>query len=405
MDKEKTDLGLKTEHLFVVLLTISSTHFIIAQRYDNTITTALKLLWLASVLGLIIYTIGARELFVSRSAFMMVGLYIYILFVTLIQRRLSNLGNIPRGLLCIIVMVVLFDRIITERKWGEFRAFLSVLEILTIINFVSILVFKNTEGIKYFDMSLRVVRKGVYFLGYDNGNIITTFPVAVFNAYEYAYSRKKRHLIMIAIGMLSPILCRSTTSIIMYSLWIGFMIAYKIMARFKKILTGSVLWAMIFSGLFYEIVIRNGVIISSLLNTLFNKNISNARSIIYYYALRIIRKKWIFGYGYVPGEKLFMNLASPHNVVLNYLIYGGVVGVAWFFIIILYSIKKLGNSSARSSIILLGAILALVIASYAEGYDSYLNFYQLLIIVLCAMRFNDFDEMYSMSLIKPKERM
>jgi uncharacterized ion transporter superfamily protein YfcC len=90
--------------------------------------------------------------------------------------------------------------------------------------------------------------------------------------------------------------------------------------------------------------------------------------------------------------------------VLNYLIYGGLVGVVWFFIIILYSIKKLGNSFARSSIILLGAILALVIASYAEGYDSYLNFYQLLIIVLCAMRFDDFDAMYSMSLIKSAER-
>ena len=204
-----------------------------------------------TVLMLIVLCVN-HQYRMSTVCFTIVVMYLFIGAVTL----LNGYSVFKRGFLANIVMSILFDIIFYRRDTRFFADLLQMLDILVFLNFITVILLFRQHGFAY--TGLTGARKYYYFLSYDNGHIITFFPVICFNIMIYIRTHRLRYLFYPFICMISVLIIFSATSIIMLALMLIICLLYERFHSVKRvffnrwmILAGIVIigWLYFFGGL------------------------------------------------------------------------------------------------------------------------------------------------------------
>ncbi len=325
------------------------------------------------VLFFIIFSLLSKRYKISPTCLLIIMMYGFFILNSLFR----GYSLAKRGTLANFVMALLFDYILYRKDSDSFRAMLNTLNVLAFINCITIIIYYPQRGMPFYANSYQ--SDWHYFLGYDNGHIITLFPIICFNSMIYMRTRQKIYLVPIIISLIGVIITTSATTILMLAMILCIYYVHKYSPFIRKIILNR--WVIVFSLLlaFLFFFLMNGfTAVSDVLMRLFGKDIATSgRARLFPIALSYIRKSWLIGYGYSVSDSWIGGYNSPHNVFFNFLLTGGIVGLIWYLSIILMVLRE-GRKSIyehREFRILFSGIIAYVAASFAEGYDTYVTFY------------------------------
>lgn len=325
------------------------------------------------ILCFIVISLLSRRYKISSICLLIVMMYGFFVLNSLFRGR----PLAKRGTLANFVMVLLFDYILYRKDSDSFRAILNTLNVLTFINCITIIIYYPQRGMPFYANSYQGDWR--YFLGYDNGHIITLFPLICFNSMIYIRTRRRIYLVPIIISLIGVIITKSATTTLMLVMIPCIYYAHKYSQLIRKTIMNR--WVIVFFLIlaFVFFFMMNGfTVVSDVLMRLFGKDIATSgRARLFPIALSYIRKSWLIGYGYAVSDLWIGGYSSPHNVFFNFLLTGGIIGLIWYLSIILTALREGGKSiyEHREFRILFSGIVAYVAASFAEGYDTYVTFY------------------------------
>ncbi len=352
------------------------------------------------VIGLYLIAVFFKHKWVpSKVCITILLLYILIVLSTII----SGATIVKRGILSNIFLVLLFDACVDTEDGPIVLSVLNTMKLLCLLNFLTVIIYLRNGGMPYFDLRIndaRMTNTGQYLLGVDNGHIVTLLPLICCDIAEFQKNRKKTALILPAIFILGIFLTFSvTTVLILAGTAILFWICKK-KSEIRKILLDRRLFIASLLAFFLFFIIFEGYsIFSNLFFTLFGKDIaSSGRARLYPIAISYIQKKWLFGYGYVYSNNWIGGYNSPHNIILDMLLSGGVVGLCIYFSILsstmkagLLTLKK--DQTKDGCLFFMCAIVAFVFCSMAEGYDTYVSFYLFWWMCLAVAQWDKFEKL------------
>ena len=129
------------------------------------------------------------------------------------------------GLIANLLFTVVFDAVVYTENKSIFRGWIMALNSLVILNFISILLLYKKNGFDFYTTTGYL--RNVYFLHYDNGHIVTTFPTLCFNLMLYLRNRKRYHLYIIGLILSGYCITFSVTSILMCTVFFAALLIYK----------------------------------------------------------------------------------------------------------------------------------------------------------------------------------
>lgn len=325
----------------------------------------------------------------SPVCFAIVGMYLFIGTVTLV----NGYSVFKRGFLANIAMSILFDIIIYRRDTKFFTSLLQALNVMTFLNFISLIVLFHQHGFVYAGPGR--LHHNYYLLSYDNGHIVTFFPVICFNAMIYIRTRRLRYLFYPFVCLVSVLIMFSATSIVMLSLMLIIFLLCRYFHSIERIFFNRwmVMASIVIIGWLY---LFNGLNqLSDITIYLFQKSLESAGRIrMRDTALSYILKKPLLGYGYVTNATWINGYNSAHNFILNYLLTGGLIGLV-LFVIIIYMLLRKGEESLnhREFLVPFSGVIAFLLASFAEGYDTYVTYYLFWAVCIAMYRSDSFYAM------------
>lgn len=90
-------------------------------------------------------------------------------------------------------------------------------------------------------------------------------------------------------------------------------------------------------------------------------------------AMRLFASSPLMGYGYPTSDWYYSNLAStavgPHNMILGFMIYGGIIGTAIFVVLLLYTLVQVLKVKDRFATALYAMVAVLLLMSLMEMYS------------------------------------
>ncbi len=334
---------------------------------------------LALIAAVILYSFiimtAKRKYKMSSICTDIIVMYVYLAIISILQNNTEALYK--RGFLSCICMSIVFDMVLVLEDLNMFKNFLRALNTLAIINFISIVLMHSSNG--FLVQTARGIVDSYYFLSLDNGHIVMLFPVICFNYAIYLRTRKVRYLVIVLVSIVGELITFSVTSCIMIALIFTIYFVRTHISTIGKIFTNKLVVVVMLIIIFAFFFLGHGIdLLSNVFILLFKKDIaSTGRAGLYPIALDYIRRSPIVGYGYVADNRWIGGFNSPHNVIMNYLLAGGIIGL-FLFLRIIYKAIKMGNNGSslcQENIFLLTGIIAYVIASLAEGYDTYESYY------------------------------
>lgn len=180
----------------------------------------------------------------------------------------------------------------------------------------------------------------------------------------------KRYFFLIAIPIMLSILVATGSRVAIISLSLCFALGL-ILLKTRKILTKIFIFAIgLLLGYFlYNYILSSGVLYQRLINSAENRNWAG-RDVIWKSIIPLISNNPVFGVGTTGyalyTNKIFGELTSPHNVVLEVLCYTGIVGFS-IYLLFLFRIFKISFLNYRISgsliqLLLLIPILGLLLS-------------------------------------------
>lgn len=339
--------------------------------FINVILRFLQFAMIGLIIIMMIPSYISHRFRMSKTALLILVLYLYIAGVTLY----NGYNFLRAGLVANILLPLLFDIALFEKDEAMFKGWLHTLEVMTVINFISILLLVGRDGFDYSDGVSRL--RYVYFLHYDNGHVVTTFPVMCFNLMLYLRNRRKRHLLFVVIVLAGYIITFSATTLVMCIFFFAALLVYRYFPLIKSAFLNKTFMISAIVIVFVLMIVLGGYKrLVFIFEILFNKNILN-RSGVFETALQYIRRSMLIGYGYVVDAKWIAGYNSGHNLYLNFMLAGGIIGLA-LFVWILFSTLGNGKRQCRSCkelYIMYCGVIAYMVAGMAEGYDTYASFY------------------------------
>lgn len=352
----------------------------------NTFLNATSFLLLVySVCLTIIKSLKKKKIVLSNAALLILGLYIYYIICTYL-----NGGSIARKVFTVnISIVILMDLLLSGEINGETK-FLNYsvkwMNFLGIINFVSVVLLQSQDGFIYFD-SLNYQRYGYYLLSGKNGHILLLLPLMSLNYIMFKKHNKYKYLFFNLLYILNSILVGSATSFIMQIMWLAIILFGEHLKDFKKIISSWKFW-LVFLTTFFFFFIYNQEFekFSALFQLLFKKDmVSQNRGVLYALAMQRVKNNFLFGYGYFLSDKFTLDgYQTSHNFVLDCLLYGGVIALIWYIIIISRTLLMGKRYLYKKTVFyLLAAIIPFLIGGFIDGYQFYTSWF--LFNVFCLM--------------------
>lgn len=252
--------------------------------------------------------------------------------------------------------------------------------IWVLMQIVSLLIISDSRI--YFGMTGRGYN---YFLGLDNYSAFAVLPMIgilmYFDMIVYDKIRVKEK-VLACLALLSHVYVKSATAMLALAIFIilliiGFewkQICKHITVR-KIVVFLVVLWLLIY---FFDI---QSVFVSFLTSGFIGKESNyhaitlNSRTIIWQYAINLIRLKPILGYGTLPEQRILdyalYGVDHCHNIFLEILFRTGIIGSVCYFIYLFYpfqaSRKRLNKKGYR---ILFITMISLMIISFMDYYPQ-----------------------------------
>lgn len=294
---------------------------------------------------------------------------ILILYLYIFLRTFMVDFDINRAVVNVLIMIPVIE--LSVQTLQDMSAFVGVLNFFNIINFISILFLYSSKGLKYWSNVTKRYWVDNYFLGYDNGFIILILPLLCYNLILYAANRKKRYLIYIIICILSEVIIFSASSMIALVL---FLLLYFLgNSKYLKCIIYNP-WSSIlgcFGAFLLLVICRFLTFINKIVNFLFHKTLSGARNRLWETGLERVKQKFLFGYGFGKVE-LVGGYNAPHQMVLEWLLQGGIVEIIIYTILLFNVLSALRKKiEYRNAIFIYNGIISFLVAYIAESYSTY----------------------------------
>lgn len=372
---------------FIVLLfflmpfvNIPDFNYVQGWEWLGTFSSALRLLRVFNLaLGYsIVLVLGiVRKLEISSSCILCILPYVYLVVRTALAGGTRELKN-----LFVFLMMLLLADVIFLRKAEWFLTLVNVLNFFTLINFLFILRYIGQGGLVYYSVHSHHYWKSYYFLGYDNGFIVLFLLVMIFNIMLYHYHKKKKYLLMFGIQLFSEMVVFSACSLIICTVW-GAMLLFSKRDFIGRIVYQPMNFLLAYLVLYYMVVIVGSQdLANAIFSQLFAKNLENARIVLWKEGLQIAGKHFLFGQGYMI-EVFRKEYVTPHTMLLEWIVYGGIVFAILFFIAIFYSLQQLCKFKMYyEAFVIFSGIAAFMFGYIAEGYGAYISFWAFLFVLL-----------------------
>lgn len=275
-----------------------------------------------------------------------------------------------------ISILFIFAIAIRTKKWEKLRLICNVLNIIIIVNFLSIIIFPG--GI------YKTVYADNWFLGYKNIMIRTLLPSLALNcivSYHTNGHFKLKDYILFGIVLASILLSGSSTSIVVLAVFGIFIFLsthfkHKFIPNLKIIIIVSLILSI--SVAFFEF--QN--LFSDYISKYFGKDTTlTGRVFIWEAVISLFKESPFIGYGYHNGEEWIkiinftfadsrVSVSHPHNYFLYCLLQGGILYIIMLVVVSFYIDKHFINNYKNDEICIL---LAMYIAFFVEGITESLT--------------------------------
>ncbi|MCU7584833.1 O-antigen ligase family protein [Adlercreutzia muris] len=328
---------------------------------------------------------------------------------------LFNIARIGSMLITIVLYVVKGHR--ADARVGVLVLFEMLLLLSTLVNEGSVVTFVSTYGlglgvyllVDLYSDSPRAVVAGIFFvgevlvylnlaamilvpdglyvskllgfyhnwvLGYKNQFLPFFICFATVAFLQMRYTGKRlRSVVLIAAMILSLILGRSATSLIVMVLFVfGMLIAE---TRAKFIFNPYLLAGVIVGAFFVIVLMSSSETISGLIASIANRDVTfSGRTIIWSSVMDAIAQKPLFGWGVLTDEAHialidYAEASTAHNFYLELLLSGGLVSFVAFLLFLILVLKKVKSCEGfYASKLFAAALFALGLAYMTEAYSN-----------------------------------
>ena len=352
--------------------------------YFNTYTSMAVQAWKA------VCVIFAFVIFIKRLKLYRITDWLVFSFFGLIAVVSLTEGVIPMTSLYMVTVYILFERYTKKDGKGWLITFIHILEILAVLNLLSVIIFPDGMYITYSS----AVEDGSYtsnwLMGYKNPMIRYLLPAcALSHIYSIVYDskRKVQAWIFTAVVLITMILVKSGTGAIGIVVFIFFRLIYRKDLR-RLVRFWSLFKSFILAGIIDVIfvLLRKQEIFSFIIDVLLNRSSSDltGRTTIWDAALKVIAKSPIFGYGDAVSDVLqeYIYAEHPHNYILYILMQAGIIGLFLVIAMVIAAnrnLKKAVNINIPYAGCMIGALTAFWIMGIAESLTGAIFLYPLFI--------------------------
>ena len=376
---------------FIYVLLLLNVPFI-----KHTLGSKMSMMLLLAVEAVIIVMLifaYIRHHFITRPLLILLSFGVYLLLTTVIHA--GGLGNylalfFPVILICAYFHLVQMTGGRLEdvlKGWIVFFAILVLVDIITIVLF--------PKGLYYGNAEYHAALQRNWFLGYKTNRLAYSFPLLVF--YSYYLQRKKtfrfRSLLLYLIIFFDMFLTDGAAGTFILAVYLIISIVYIVSLQRKKTIARGIVmllnryyWFLaffVFVTIAVVLVQSNRSLIRAF-GALFGKSdtLSN-RTPIWEKSLLDIKNHFFLGHGIMDGAgfaKITGGYVNPHNIVLSYLLTGGIIGLVIFVIYFLYCVRRV-NQAEENYLFLLAVycILILGVTSSTLSFSPFLFLFILLI--------------------------
>lgn len=314
--------------------------------------------------------------------FSKISSYFLIYCVYLIIMTVINRGSVHTALIQIcpsVCMVLICDINMRDKPINFLEVIGTFLSVLVVFDFLSILLFPN--GL--FKTSLYTDN---WILGYKTQRVNIAIPAIAALATSSILRKGKVSLVtwvILVIGIMSALFSGAIgglVAMILFALFLflvyGIGNSINVQIIVSKFLNAKVIFAILIVLNILIAVLQNIELFEFLIIGVLDKSETlTGRTIIWERCLEIIREHPFFGVGYLNSNE-FVDLTGilggtqPHNMILGFLVYSGVVGLGLYAIPLFKSISCTKPSNYRVS----SAYVFCIIINMVIGITSLNNF-------------------------------
>ena len=258
------------------------------------------------------------------------------------------------------------------------RSFIYAGLLASIMHFLSFILYADVEGgmrhgeILKTGRGIIVTRQNWYFLTYDNYSIVYFLPVAsLLLCYAHYYKKRAYILYWGYVGfILFMYISKTAVTAMVAMLLFVFIALYYIIRYFKKIFKKMKLKINYFTAILSGVIITiiaisvTGGDLAETIGTYFGKSASfSGRDKIWAKSLKLIAESPLIGYGKEPELVVLRKIGQTHchNIILELLYEGGIIGFVLFGIMIYLFRPK--QKDTFSALIFSAAVFCYLIVS------------------------------------------
>lgn len=257
----------------------------------------------------------------------------------------STIWNFVNMYYRIIAITLYLDYGLKRYNKNIIKSFYWIFFILVSINFFTIIKYPNG----WYTSELYTNN---WFFEYDNTHIFMYMPAILFSFLNTKINNKitkiTNFILFIEITY-SVYYCFSANSVVAYTLLLSYFILKCILNKFEILNARNYFFTYI--GIFFGIIIfRIQDIFSWLIVRVLGKTLTfSNRTYIWDRVIKLIKNKWILGYGQEPVTITISKLGNAHfthahNTILDVIYKCGILGLVAHLILLILSVKELYES-------------------------------------------------------------
>lgn len=307
-----------------------------------------------------------------------VAIMIMISWGYLITNTIVKTGSADKRLIATICVLAVLSASINTVE--QFVPILYALNIFCVVNAINVFLHIVTRGYTFLSPERHRIIEGYYLFGYDNGFFVFLLPTLCFDLLFYVAYKEKKYLVGVLIPIVTVIAVFSASSIIgMLAVAIVYLGWKKLVRVFEsRILIGCICIILVIA---YSVIMSRQTYVNDLLFLVFGKTIYMARYDLWEHSLNLIRDKFLFGYGY-RNIVISNGYRDTHNFLLDWLIHGGIIGLLLFVSMLAISFNEINKKQDCYKRVYFSCIIGFFVASLAESYMAYINYWCFLLILI-----------------------
>lgn len=304
----------------------------------------------------------------KKRSFCLNTVLILIIYSYILIRTFLVAYSTERAIINVLIIIPFLDMYISSME--SICYFTDTLNFINFLNFVSVILWHKSGGLRYYSHITNRFWGDNYLLGYDNGFIVLILPLICFNYISYNYTKRKKYLLNIFICIATEGIVFSAGSLIALVILFSLYIVSKSKMFFGYIYRPVFNITVLLSGFLVLVVFRALNFINNIAMNLFGKNLATQRVALWETGYQRVKENPIWGYGF-RDVVLAYGYNAPHQMMLDWLLQGGLIEFIFFIILIFVTFYMFSKDKSDNSIMLYNGIFAFLLAYLAESYSNY----------------------------------